>query len=70
MPSADLKRVAAQTMLIKYLTCIIYCFLMQHVFSRMVCWMVMILGEGTGPYCPQTGKELQPKSAKICKLVT
>ncbi len=63
IPSADLKRVAAQNMLIKYLICIIYCFLMRHIFLRMVCWMVMILGEGKGPYCPQTGKELQPNTS-------
>ena len=61
IPSADLRRVAAQ-MLIKYLIRIIYSFLMRHVFLRTIGLypMLMLLGEGKGPYRSQTGKEFQP----------
>ena len=41
---------------------------MGHVL-RMVCWMVMILVEGKGPYCPQTGKELQPNMLHNMKII-
>ncbi len=35
---------------------------MRFVFLRMVCQMIMVLGEGKGSYCPQTGKDFQPST--------